>query len=159
MTKKIIKLIGVEADEDTSEEQILILLNTAINETQLDLDYCEVITSEESETCNECGISVAWGSGWYVNRVPDFNSIIQRIKMGKRYPLGDYVCARCDNYANSHIVDETIEEETEQGEHEYHIDYQSDLVMADGHDEALDKAQWLIRMGEIEPKIERTVKA
>jgi len=155
MTKKIIKLIGVEADEDTSEEQILEMLNTAINETQLDLDYCEVITSEESEICNECGISVAWGSGWYVNRVPDFNSIIQRIRMGKGYPLGDYVCARCDNYANSHIIDseDDVVDEAEEGDKNWWVDFGSYPLTADTKEEAIDKAEWLRRKGDYDPEM------
>lgn len=165
MTKKIIRSISVELDDDTIEEQALEILGDTIRdpETKEDSYEVEIITNDELETCNECGISVAWGSGWYVNRVPDFNSVIQRIKMGKRYPLGDYICARCDNYANSQTIDEVepwteIEDETEQGEHEYHVDYQSDRVRANSPEHAFDIASWLIRMGEIEPKIERTVK-
>lgn len=49
-----------------------------------------------TETCNECGRSVAWGSGWFVNRVPDFNSIEERREMGKPFPNGDFLCAECD---------------------------------------------------------------
>jgi hypothetical protein len=49
------------------------------------------------EICNECGRSVKWGSGWFVNRVPDINESKYRIKMGKPFPEGDYVCIECDS--------------------------------------------------------------
>jgi hypothetical protein len=46
--------------------------------------------------CNECGRSVALGSGWFVNRVPDLNEIETRKENGKAFPEGDFVCAECD---------------------------------------------------------------
>lgn len=49
------------------------------------------------EICNECGESVAFGSGRYFNRVPDLNSVETRREMHKSYPDGDYVCCECDN--------------------------------------------------------------
>ena len=49
----------------------------------------------ENQTCNECGRSVAFGSGNFVKRVFDANSKTMRRKMGKPYPNGDYVCAEC----------------------------------------------------------------
>jgi hypothetical protein len=49
-----------------------------------------------TEVCNECGRSVAWGSGHFVNRVPDLNDIETRREMGKAFPEGDYMCAECD---------------------------------------------------------------
>jgi hypothetical protein len=51
-----------------------------------------------SEICNECGKSVKWGSGRFVNRVPDTNSVEDRKAMGKPYPEGDFVCWWCDNH-------------------------------------------------------------
>jgi hypothetical protein len=48
------------------------------------------------EICNECGKSVKWGSGNFVNRVIDLNDIETRIEMGKPFPNGDFVCAECD---------------------------------------------------------------
>lgn len=52
---------------------------------------------EHGRFCNECGRSVVLGSGLYVNRVPDFNSVEERKEMGKRYPEGNFVCGECDN--------------------------------------------------------------
>jgi len=49
-----------------------------------------------SDTCNECGHSVAWGSGRFVNRVPDLNDVALRREMGKPFPKGDYLCEECD---------------------------------------------------------------
>jgi len=61
----------------------------------------EIIPPKEGlQICNECGRSVAGGSGDYVNRVPDGNSIQERIEMGKPYPRGDFMCAECDHKAN-----------------------------------------------------------
>lgn len=48
------------------------------------------------DICNECGLSVAPGSGRWVNRVPDFNDIETRREMGKSFPEGDWVCFACD---------------------------------------------------------------
>ena len=52
----------------------------------------------EVAECNECGRSVAAGSGLFVNRVPDFNDIKTRIANGKRFPEGDYLCRECDSH-------------------------------------------------------------
>ena len=52
---------------------------------------------KNNEVCNECGRSVAMGSGYFVNRVPDLNDPETRVEMGKPYPDGDFVCACCDN--------------------------------------------------------------
>lgn len=48
-----------------------------------------------TETCNECGRYVARGSGRFVNRIPDMNSVEERKELGRPYPEGDYVCAEC----------------------------------------------------------------
>ncbi len=49
-----------------------------------------------SEICNECGESVKWGSGRFVNRVPDCNDVEVRKDNGKPFPEGDWLCAECD---------------------------------------------------------------
>ncbi len=49
-----------------------------------------------TEICNECGRSVALGSGFFVNRVVDLNDKSTRILMGKPFPSGEYVCIVCD---------------------------------------------------------------
>lgn len=51
---------------------------------------------QEQEICNECGQSVKWGSGNFINRIPDFNSPEERHEMGKPYPYGAFMCAECD---------------------------------------------------------------
>lgn len=50
----------------------------------------------EMEICNECGQSVQFGSGRFVNRIPDFNTVEERRAMGKPYPEGDYMCQECE---------------------------------------------------------------
>ncbi|CAG0981365.1 hypothetical protein METP3_02101 [Methanosarcinales archaeon] len=53
-------------------------------------------TTKEFELCSFCGKSVAWGSGKYVNRIPDLNEKEIRLKMGRPFPEGEFVCADCD---------------------------------------------------------------
>jgi len=53
-------------------------------------------TNRSGELCNECDLPVAWGSGRFVNRVPDLNDVEVRCDMGKPYPAGDYLCEECD---------------------------------------------------------------
>lgn len=48
------------------------------------------------EYCNRCGRDVSFGSGLYVNRVPDLNDIMTRIDNGWKFALGDFVCRECD---------------------------------------------------------------
>ena len=52
---------------------------------------------DEKETCNECGVSVKFYSGHFVNRVPDLNDVETRLEMGKPFPLGEWICSTCDN--------------------------------------------------------------
>jgi len=49
------------------------------------------------EICNHCGKDVSWGSGKFVNRIPDFNDILTRIDNNLIFPIGDFVCENCDN--------------------------------------------------------------
>ena len=61
---------------------------------------------DEKEICNECGRSVAFGNGWYINRVPDLNTIEERREAGKPFPEGGWLCAECeariyDDYPNN----------------------------------------------------------
>ncbi|MCX7702790.1 MAG: hypothetical protein N2234_01630 [Planctomycetota bacterium] len=48
------------------------------------------------EICNECGRSVSWGSGLFVNRVIDLDNWKTRKANGKPFPKGDYICRECD---------------------------------------------------------------
>jgi DNA modification methylase len=49
------------------------------------------------EICNHCGESVSFGSGKFVNRIPDLNDILTRIDNGLLFSVGDFVCAECDD--------------------------------------------------------------
>lgn len=49
-----------------------------------------------NESCNHCGRSVKFGSGLFINRIPDLNDIITRMNNNRKYPLGDFVCVECD---------------------------------------------------------------
>lgn len=48
------------------------------------------------EVCSECGKPVSPGSGRYVNRVCDFDSVEERKTLGRPYPGGDFICPMCD---------------------------------------------------------------
>ena len=50
---------------------------------------------EKGELCSECGRSVAGGSGNFVNRVPDLNTPKERARIGRPFPLGNYICSIC----------------------------------------------------------------
>lgn len=51
----------------------------------------------KKEICYECGESVTWGSGKFVNRIPNLNSYEERkIEMNVPYPEGEWLCAECD---------------------------------------------------------------
>jgi len=47
------------------------------------------------EICFECGQEVSWGSGRYINRVVDLDTLEERKIAGKRFPEGDFICAEC----------------------------------------------------------------
>ena len=50
---------------------------------------------KDLQICCECGDSVCWGSGKYVNRVPVFDYYETRVEQNRPYPLGTYVCDEC----------------------------------------------------------------
>ena len=49
------------------------------------------------ETCYECGRSVKWGSGNFVNRILSLDTENVRKEMNVPYPDGNYICAECDS--------------------------------------------------------------
>jgi uncharacterized protein YlaI len=58
------------------------------------------------EICNECGRSVAFGSGLFVNRVPSFDDEETHREMGKPYPEGEYICRECEEEIGSNFPKE-----------------------------------------------------
>ncbi|MDY0082107.1 MAG: hypothetical protein RBR74_02880, partial [Ignavibacteriaceae bacterium] len=46
--------------------------------------------------CNECGKSVKFGTGNYVNRIIDLNDYTERVEMFKPFPQGNFICSDCD---------------------------------------------------------------
>ena len=56
----------------------------------------------QTELCNHCGESVAFGSGKFVNRIFDLNDIQTRIANNRINPKGDFVCEECDNNSEIH---------------------------------------------------------
>jgi len=56
---------------------------------------------KEIEICNECGRSVSWGSGLFVDRVPDCNDYKTRKEANKPFPKGDYICRECEEELNN----------------------------------------------------------
>lgn len=54
-------------------------------------------TNDTVEQCNECGRSVKFGSGLFINRVLDFNDCeYRKNEMSKPFPEGDFICCECD---------------------------------------------------------------
>lgn len=69
-------------------------------------DNIDVIITSDVEICCECGRSVEFGSGLFVNRVPDFNTLEERKEMGKPHPDGNYMCIECEEkFDNEECVD------------------------------------------------------
>jgi len=62
-------------------------------------------TERANEMCCSCGRSVTFGSGWFVNRIPDFNPPEVRAEMGRAHPEGDFLCAECDDGGRTEEVD------------------------------------------------------
>src|SRR4030067_873293 len=69
----------------------------------VDLDeFCEMEESKDAdevvtrETCWNCGSSVAWRSGRFVNRIPSLDSEEIRRENGSPYPKGGYLCFECE---------------------------------------------------------------
>lgn len=56
------------------------------------------------EICNHCGVDVSFGTGFFVNRVPDFNDRDTRISNNLNYPQGDFVCRKCDSRSSDEYV-------------------------------------------------------
>ncbi len=50
-----------------------------------------------TEICCECGNSVAFGSGKFVNRAIDFDTLTEKKMNGRSHPNGDFTCAECDS--------------------------------------------------------------
>ena len=62
------------------------------------------------EICSLCGSSVAPGSGKFVNRIPDFNTVGARVDHGRPYPLGEYVCKDCDDARTKELLYSQLED-------------------------------------------------
>lgn len=56
----------------------------------------DIFPQPDTQHCNKCGRSVRLGSGWFVNRVPDFNGFDYRFFTHSPFPAGDFICAECD---------------------------------------------------------------
>lgn len=60
----------------------------------------EILHDKYVEVCNHCGCDVSRGSGRFVNRVQDFNDVQTRNENNRISPIGDFVCAICDDNPN-----------------------------------------------------------
>lgn len=57
----------------------------------------DIVLSEsevDKEICYECGKSVAFGSGRFVNRIPLFDEELDEID--RPFPQGKWLCAECE---------------------------------------------------------------
>lgn len=62
--------------------------------------YLNKEKSKNKEICNECDRSVKAGTGLYVNRIMDFNDYMERVKMNKPFPEGNFICSECEDKLN-----------------------------------------------------------
>ena len=74
-----------------------------VQETASQPPASEGAKDADIKVCNECGRSVAWGSGWFVNRIPDFNTVEERRAIGRPFPEGDFICAECDQRGGKEV--------------------------------------------------------
>ena len=51
------------------------------------------------EICVECGKSVKFGSGRFVNRIPVCDDYKEKVAGGRPFPKGEYMCAECEEIA------------------------------------------------------------
>ena len=83
--------------------------------TGLKVDIKDLIefdnTTEDEEICEECGRSVAWGSGLFVDRVPDADDFETRRQRGVPHPVGGWICRECEEKIQQEIDMETQEEQ------------------------------------------------
>ena len=49
-----------------------------------------------SDICVECGNSVKFGSGRFVNRIPVFDDRETNVACGRPFPDGEWLCAECE---------------------------------------------------------------
>jgi hypothetical protein len=50
------------------------------------------------EICKICGKSVSFGSGLFVDRIPDFSTRQERVDGGDPYPDGEFTCRNCEKF-------------------------------------------------------------
>lgn len=63
-------------------------------------NFKKLNNKQSIEICNECGKSVKFGTGLFVNRIADLNGEKYRKEMGKPFYKGDYICIICINEIN-----------------------------------------------------------
>lgn len=52
--------------------------------------------NKNKEICAECGNSVKFGSGRFVNRVPILDNYQEKKLSNRPYPEGEYICPICE---------------------------------------------------------------
>lgn len=57
------------------------------------------------EICQQCGKSVSIGSGKFVNRIPDLDTLEERKERNVPHPEGDYICEVCGDWRFKHADD------------------------------------------------------
>ncbi len=70
-----------------------------LRENEEDFIYQKLlkISAVKREICEECGESVAQGSGKFVNRIPVLDDNQARIESGRPYWWAGFICEECDN--------------------------------------------------------------
>ena len=109
MNNTIVEFVELVCPGDLERQQDL-FHHIVRGDTSLEVsDLVDVLVGPEGQFCNACGFSVKAGSGKFVNRIPDFNDIEERIEMGRRFPAGDFVCDDCDRADSGSTEDDPAE--------------------------------------------------
>ena len=58
------------------------------------------------QSCAECGKSVKFGSGLFVNRIPIFDEYEERKAQGRPFPKGEYICVACDSEFEKELIND-----------------------------------------------------
>lgn len=89
-------------EENTAEQSgtapdLSLYPSTEVMEETIE-EYKKNIAPSEKNRCSICGRDTSPGSGNFVNRVPDLNTVEERRDdLNRKYPEGEYICPICDS--------------------------------------------------------------
>ena len=60
----------------------------------------------KKQSCVECGQSVRFGSGLYVNRIPVLDDYQTKVDNGRPFPRGEWICINCEEGRSDELLKE-----------------------------------------------------